>query len=121
MKAIRWLPLILLVGCSSDATGPEREPTWTVVGEWRGNGSTTTPAFTVPGEWRVIRTTSGKSQSGLDGLLSVFVYKGSGEYVTLMSGEGERTDTSYVHGTSGPHYLDISSIFVDWVVRVERQ
>jgi hypothetical protein len=93
-------------------------PTWNTVTSWSGDGSyttKTTETFSVPEEWRIVWNVSGPHASFMG-----IVAHGDAEadrYKALASGEGPRSDTTYVRG-AGHYRLEITAVG-KWNVSVQ--
>jgi hypothetical protein len=102
-----------------NAPGPDSEcPGARVVNTTSGNGDKQSPVFNITGEAFRLTTTL-ETNSPRSFLFSADVNRERGGYITSVSRESPGTDSSIVNAGPGRFFLDISSLFTDYLVTVE--
>lgn len=93
---------------------PKQKQEWTKIIAWQGSGVKTTEPFEITGSmWRI-------NWENLGSILQVYLYKTSGELVTLPVNTLEKgQDVSYIY-EKGEFYLTISAIG-RWSIKVEEK
>jgi hypothetical protein len=102
-----------------NAPGPDSEcPGARVVNTTSGNGDKQSPVFNISGEsFRV--TTTLETNTPQTFAFGAIVNKEGGGYVTTISRESPGRDSSIVNAGPGRFFLDITSVYTNYVVTVE--